>query len=85
MGNRYLPVQYVAGVSSESGRHEEVDEGVDCSGRLCKKSSNKPVFGRNCLDKSFILQVLNCSLRLIIDNIITIINILAITIMTMVE
>ena len=79
-----IPVENVASVPSEPGRHEEVDEGVDCSGRLCKKSSNKPVFGRNCLDKSFILQVLNCSLRLG-DNIITIINSSAITIMTMVE
>ena len=78
-------MENVASVPSEPGRHEEVDEGVDCSGRLCKKAGNKPIFGRNCLDKSFILQVLNCSLRLIIDNIITIINILAITIMTMVE
>ena len=53
VAKKELPVKDVAGVPSEPGGHEEVDEGVDCCRGLGKKSGNKSILGRDFLEKSF--------------------------------
>ena len=51
-------MQNVARVPSKAGGHEEVDEGVDCCRGFSKKSGNKPVFGRDFLEKYVAITIM---------------------------